>query len=118
MTGSHPRSMERYLANPVRTQADIFPAKTRTSELQFSPGKKMTTPRARIRLCYMRCNIIVRLYLNHHIRNALTIIEMVEGYVDETGRRLEMVKIASTRIRRCVGKISREEHCEIQRTIS
>jgi broad-specificity NMP kinase len=52
-------------------------------------------------------------YLNHHIRNSLAVIEMAEGYVSEANERLEMVKNASTRIRRCIEKISREEDCEI-----
>ncbi len=52
-------------------------------------------------------------YLNHHIRNSLTVIEMAEGYVAEASERLEMVKQASSRIRRCIEKISREEDCEI-----
>lgn len=52
-------------------------------------------------------------YLNHHIRNSLAVIEMAEGYISEADQRLEMVKKASLRIRRCVEKISREEDCEI-----
>jgi hypothetical protein len=52
-------------------------------------------------------------YLNHHIRNSLAVIEMAEGYVGEADERLKMVKKASTRIRRCIEKISREEDCEI-----
>jgi hypothetical protein len=52
-------------------------------------------------------------YLNHHIRNSLTVIEMAEGYVTEAEQRLEMVKKASARIRQCIEKISREEDCEI-----
>jgi hypothetical protein len=52
-------------------------------------------------------------YLNHHIRNSLTVIEMAEGYVHEPGQRLEMVKNASSRIRRCIEKVSRNEDCEI-----
>ncbi len=52
-------------------------------------------------------------YLNHHIRNALTVIEMAEGYVAEADQRLEMVKKASSRIRQCIEKISRWEDCEI-----
>ena len=52
-------------------------------------------------------------YLNHHIRNSLTVIEMAEGYVSEAEERLQMVKNASSRIRRCVEKISRQEDCEI-----
>ena len=52
-------------------------------------------------------------YLNHHIRNSLAVIEMAEGYVGQATERLEMVKNASTRIRRCIEKISREEDCEI-----
>jgi len=52
-------------------------------------------------------------YLNHHIRNSLAIIEMAEGYVGEATERLQMVKDASTRIRRCIEKISREEDVEI-----
>ncbi len=54
-------------------------------------------------------------YLNHHIRNSLAVIEMAEGYVGEADQRLEMVKQASKRIRRCIEKISREEDCEISR---
>jgi hypothetical protein len=52
-------------------------------------------------------------YLNHHIRNSLTVIEMAEGYVAEADQRLEMVKKASSRIRHCIEKISREEDVEI-----
>lgn len=52
-------------------------------------------------------------YLNHHIRNALTIIEMAESNVAEAEKRLEMVKDASSRIRRCVEKISRQQDLEI-----
>jgi len=52
-------------------------------------------------------------YLNHHIRNSLSIIEMAEGQVAEASQRLEMVKTASARIRRCIERISREEECEI-----
>jgi hypothetical protein len=52
-------------------------------------------------------------YLNHHIRNSLAVIEMAEGHVAEADQRLEMVKKASTRIRRCIEKISRDEDCEI-----
>jgi hypothetical protein len=52
-------------------------------------------------------------YLNHHVRNSLTVIEMAGGYVPEASRRLEMIKSASTRIRRCIEKVSREEDCEI-----
>ena len=52
-------------------------------------------------------------YLNHHIRNSLTVIEMAEGYVAEADERLHMVNAASKRIRRCVDRISREEDCEI-----
>lgn len=52
-------------------------------------------------------------YLNHHIRNSLTVIEMAEGHVAEASERLEMIKKASARIRSCIEKISREEDCEI-----
>jgi hypothetical protein len=52
-------------------------------------------------------------YLNHHVRNSLTVIEMAEGYVAEVDERLHMVNAASKRIRRCVDRISREEDCEI-----
>ena len=52
-------------------------------------------------------------YLNHHIRNSLTVIDMAEGYVAEADERLRMVNAASKRIRRCVDRISREEDCEI-----
>jgi len=52
-------------------------------------------------------------YLNHHIRNSLTVIEMAEGYVAEADQRLDMVKKASTRIKRCIEKISRAEDVEI-----
>ena len=52
-------------------------------------------------------------YLNHHIRNSPTVIEMAEGHVAEAAERLKMVSNASTRIRRCIEKISREDDCEI-----
>lgn len=52
-------------------------------------------------------------YLNHHIRNALTIIEMAESNVTEAEKRLDMIKDASNRIRRCIEKISRQEDTEI-----
>jgi hypothetical protein len=52
-------------------------------------------------------------YLNHHIRNALTIIEMAESNVTEAQERLDMIKDASSRIRRCVEKISRQEDTKI-----
>lgn len=52
-------------------------------------------------------------YLNHHVRNSLTVIELAEGHVTQPSERLEMVKQASTRIRRCVEKVSQEEDCEI-----
>ncbi len=52
-------------------------------------------------------------YLNHHIRNSLTIIELAEGSITEPVRHSEMVKGASSRIRRCVERISRDEDCEI-----
>lgn len=52
-------------------------------------------------------------YLNHHIRNSLTIIEMAEAQVAETSQRLEMIRKASSRIRRCVEKISRDEDVRI-----
>jgi hypothetical protein len=49
-------------------------------------------------------------YLNHHIRNSL---QMADGYVTEAGQRSELITHASTRIRLCVEKISREGDCEI-----
>lgn len=52
-------------------------------------------------------------YLNHHIRNALMIIEMAESNVAEAQERLDMIKDASSRIRRCVERISRHEDSEI-----
>jgi hypothetical protein len=52
-------------------------------------------------------------YLNHHIRNALTIIDMAESNVTEAEKHIELVKGASSRIRRCVEKISREQDLEI-----
>ena len=52
-------------------------------------------------------------YLNHHIRNSLSIIEMAERTVSEPVQHSEMVKGASMRIRRCVERISRDEDCEI-----
>ena len=52
-------------------------------------------------------------YLNHHVRNSLTVIEMAEGYVAEADERSHMVNAATKRIRRCVDRISREEDCEI-----
>jgi hypothetical protein len=52
-------------------------------------------------------------YLNHHIRNALTIIEMAESSITDAEKHIEMVKAASSRIRRCVEKISRQDDSEI-----
>jgi hypothetical protein len=52
-------------------------------------------------------------YLNHHIRNALTIIDMAESNVAEAEKRIEMIKDASSRIRRCVERISRQQDLEI-----
>jgi hypothetical protein len=52
-------------------------------------------------------------YLNHHIRNALTIIEMAESNITDAEKHIEMVKDASSRIRCCVEKISRQEDTEI-----
>ena len=52
-------------------------------------------------------------YLNHHVRNSLTVIEMAEGYVADADERLHMVHAASKRIRRCIDRISREEDCEV-----
>jgi hypothetical protein len=52
-------------------------------------------------------------YLNHHIRNSLTVIEMAEGYVAEADQRLDMVKKATARIKSCIEKISRAEDVEI-----
>jgi hypothetical protein len=52
-------------------------------------------------------------YLNHHIRNSLTIIEMAEAHVAEANERLKLIQKASARIRRCVEKISRDEDVAI-----
>ena len=51
-------------------------------------------------------------YLNHHIRNSLATISMAE-VIPESNQRLQMVTQATTRIQRCVEKISRDEDCEI-----
>jgi hypothetical protein len=48
-------------------------------------------------------------YLNHHIRNSLATIQMADGYVAEAAQRSELIANASTRIRLCVEKISREQ---------
>jgi hypothetical protein len=52
-------------------------------------------------------------YLNHHIRNSLATIQMADGYVAEAAQRSELIANASTRIRLCVEKISREQDCAI-----
>jgi hypothetical protein len=51
-------------------------------------------------------------YLNHHIRNSLTTINLAE-VIPESSQRLAMVSQATTRIQRCVEKISRDDDCEI-----
>ncbi len=52
-------------------------------------------------------------YLNHHIRNALATIQMADGYVADVAQRSELIANASTRIRLCVEKISRQQDCTI-----
>jgi hypothetical protein len=52
-------------------------------------------------------------YLNHHIRNSLTVIEFAEGQATQPPQHAEMVKKASRRIRRCIERISENENCEI-----
>jgi hypothetical protein len=48
-------------------------------------------------------------YLNHHIRNALAVIEMAQRYVNEVEEREELVSSSSLRIQLCLQKVSREE---------
>ena len=48
-------------------------------------------------------------YLNHHIRNALAVIEMAQNYAKEAEEREELIASSSLRIRLCLQKVSREE---------
>ena len=48
-------------------------------------------------------------YLNHHIRNALTVIEMAQNYAKEAEEREELIASSSLRIQLCLQKVSREE---------
>lgn len=49
-------------------------------------------------------------YLNHHIRNSLTIIQFSEQ-VSEREKRYAMIHEACTRIQRSLEKVSRHEDC-------
>ena len=48
-------------------------------------------------------------YLNHHIRNALEIIEMAQKYAREAEEREKLVSSSTLRIQLCLQKVSREE---------
>jgi hypothetical protein len=48
-------------------------------------------------------------YLNHHIRNALAVIEMAQSAVKEAEKREELVSSSSLRIQLCLQKVSRDE---------
>lgn len=48
-------------------------------------------------------------YLNHHIRNALTVIEMAQEYAKEAEERKELIATSSLRIQLCLQKLSRDE---------
>jgi hypothetical protein len=48
-------------------------------------------------------------YLNHHIRNALAVIEMAQSHVKEAEERKELVSSSSLRIQLCLQKVSRQE---------
>ena len=48
-------------------------------------------------------------YLNHHIRNALAVIEMAQNYAKEAEEREDLIASSSLRIRLCLQKVSREE---------
>jgi hypothetical protein len=48
-------------------------------------------------------------YLNHHIRNALAVIEMAQSYVKKAEEREELVSSSSLRIQLCLQKVSRDE---------
>jgi ABC-type multidrug transport system fused ATPase/permease subunit len=48
-------------------------------------------------------------YLNHHIRNALTVIEMAQNYAKKAEEREELIASSSLRIQLCLQKVSREE---------
>lgn len=52
-------------------------------------------------------------YLNHHIRNSLVTINLAEHCIPESAQRLELITKATTRIERCIEKISRDEDCEV-----
>lgn len=48
-------------------------------------------------------------YLNHHIRNALCVIEMCMGFTMSQTDREVLVRAAAARILKCLEKVSREE---------
>jgi hypothetical protein len=48
-------------------------------------------------------------YLNHHIRNALSVIELASTLAGEAEEKLALIGQQSKRIQRCLEKISREE---------
>ncbi len=48
-------------------------------------------------------------YLNHHIRNALAVIEMAQRYAKEAEEREKLVSSSSFQIQLCLQKVSREE---------
>jgi hypothetical protein len=48
-------------------------------------------------------------YLNHHIRNALAVIEMAQRHAKEAEERENLVSSSSLRIQLCLQKVSREE---------
>jgi len=56
-------------------------------------------------------------YLNHHINNALTVIENLDVLVAEAEEKARIAKEASARIKRCLRKVSRSEDLtDIDRT--
>jgi hypothetical protein len=59
-------------------------------------------------------------FLNHHIRNALTVIEMAQNYAKEAAEREALIASSTLRIQLCLQKVSREEDLtdirDVQRT--
>ena len=48
-------------------------------------------------------------YLNHHIRNALAVIEMAQNFAKKAEEREELVSSSTLRIQLCLQKVSRQE---------
>ena len=48
-------------------------------------------------------------YLNHHIRNALAVIEMAQNFANKAEEREELVASSTLRIQLCLQKVSRQD---------